>query len=106
MRKPDAVCFRDKAEEAAVAVETPWPTLLDQFETRFIVAVQEHVCHATSRVLVGEFERLRAKPLHTDNRDQGIRHNAADGGVGLDVFEPAHIIANSIKARTLDRPRV
>ena len=42
------------------------------------------------RRLVGQLERLGAEPLHADDRDEAVRQDAADGGVGLEVFEPAH----------------
>ena len=86
----DALRLGDQAEERAVAVEAPGPALLDDLEPRLVVAVEQLVGDLAGRVLVGQLERLRAEPLHADDGDQGIREDAADGGVGLEVFEAAH----------------
>ena len=87
MSKADAMCLRNEPEQTAISVETPGPSLLDYFKTWFIMAIQKDVCYAASGVFVGEFECLRTKPLHTDDSNQGIRHDAADSCVGLDIFE-------------------
>ncbi len=42
------------------------------------------------RVLVGEFERCGAEPLHADHRDEAVRQAPLHGGVGLEIFEFAH----------------
>jgi hypothetical protein len=40
--------------------------------------------------LIGQLQRLGAKPLHTDNSDKTIWQDATHGGVGLEIFEGAH----------------
>lgn len=69
----------DEPEQRAVAVETPRPALLDDFEARFVVAVKEFVRDLAGRRLIGEFQRLGAVPLNTDHRDQSTWQDAADG---------------------------
>ena len=46
MGESDAVRFRNQAEKTTVAVKTPRPALLDDLQTRLIVAVKQ---------LVGDF---------------------------------------------------
>ena len=87
VREPDAVRFRDQAEARTVAVEAPRPARRDNFEARLVVTVDQLVGDLPGGRLVGEFQRFRAEPLHADDRYRGIRENAADGGVGLEVFE-------------------
>ena len=90
VRQSDALRLGDQAEERAVAVEAPGPALLDDFDARLVVAIEQFVRHLAGRRLVGEFERLGAEPLHADHRDQGIRQDAAQRSVGLKLFELAH----------------
>ena len=92
----------DEAEQRAVAVEAPRPALLDQFESRFVVAIEQLVRHLARGRLVGEFERLGAEPLDADDRHEGVGQDAPDGGVGLNVFELDH--AASLRASTLPYP--
>ena len=38
-------------------------------------------------VLVGEFDGGVTVPLHVDHRDQAVRQDAFDGGVGGEIFK-------------------
>jgi hypothetical protein len=76
-----------RRKERAVAVEAPGPTLLDEFQAWFVVAVKQLVGHLAGGRLVGQFQRLGAKPLDADHGHQGVGNDAADGGVGLELFE-------------------
>ena len=49
MGEMDAVRLGDKAEQASVAVKTPWPAQLDDLDPRLVVAVEEFVCHFSVR---------------------------------------------------------
>ena len=60
---------------------------LDDLEARLVVAVEELVRDAARWVLVGQLERLGAEPLDADDRDEPVGEDAADGGVGREVFE-------------------
>ena len=92
MRQADAMRFGHEPEQMAVAVKAPGAALLDHGKARFVVAIQQLVGDPAGRVLVGEFQRLGAKPLDTDDGDEAIREDAAHGGVGLEVFERAHAV--------------
>ena len=74
----------------AVAVEAPGPALLDDLEARLVVAVEQLVRDLAGGGLVGQLERLGAEPLHADDRDEAVREDAADGGVGREIFELGH----------------
>jgi hypothetical protein len=87
MSKANAMRFGDEAEQMAVTVETPWATVLHYLEAGLIMTVNEFVCYATSRSLVREFERLRAKPLNADHRDELVREYTPDGGGGLEILK-------------------
>ena len=43
MREPDAVGLGDEPEQTAVAVETPGPALLNDFESRLVVTVKKRI---------------------------------------------------------------
>jgi hypothetical protein len=87
MRKPDALGLRHEAKERAIAVEAPRPTLLDEFEARLVVAVEQFVRHLAGSRLVGQFQRFGAKPLDADDAYQGVGNDSAECGMGLDLFE-------------------
>ena len=53
-------------------------------------AVEQLVGDLAGGRLVGQLERLGAEPLHADDRDQRVGQDAADGGVGLEIFEADH----------------
>src|SRR6266566_8867860 len=57
----------DEAEESTVCVKAPRPPQLDDLDPLFVVTIEEFVCDFSVRGLVGEFERLRAEPLHADD---------------------------------------
>ena len=52
MSESNAVRFRDESEKTAVAVETPRPTLLNEFESWLVMTIEEPVIDATRRVLI------------------------------------------------------
>ena len=92
MRKTYALSLRYQAEECAIAIEAPWPALLDQFQARLIVAIDQLVSDLAGGGLVGQLQCLRAEPLDVDHRHQCIGHNAAYGSVGLELFEFQHAV--------------
>ena len=71
--------------------------VLHDLEARFVMAIQQLVGNPARWPLVGQLKRLGAKPLHADHRDDLIRQNASDGGVGLEVFEASHVFHGRIK---------
>ena len=87
MGQPDALRFGHQPEQRAVAVEAPGPALLDDLEPRLVVAVEQLVGDLAGRRLVGQLQRLGTEPLDADHGDQRIGQDAADGSVGLEVFE-------------------
>jgi hypothetical protein len=58
------------------------------------VSVEEFVRDFSVSGLVGEFYRLRAKPLHADHRHKAVRQDAPNGSIGRELFELAHESAN------------
>jgi hypothetical protein len=90
VREADAVRLGDETEEMAVTVEAPWAPLLGDLESRLVVPVQQLAAELPARVFVGQLQGFRAEPLHADDRHQGIRKDATERGVGLEVFEVAH----------------
>ena len=51
------------------------------------MSVEDLVGYAAVRSAIHEGQRVRPVPGHADDRDQRVRQDAADGGVGLEVFE-------------------
>ena len=90
VRQADALRLGDEAEEFAVAVEAPGPALLDDLEPGFVVTIQQRVPDAARRILVGQFHRLGAEPLNGHDSGEGIRYDAADGGIRHKVFKLHH----------------
>ena len=81
MGQPDSLGLRYQAEQGTVAVEAPRPAQLHELQARFVVAVEQLVGNPARRILVGEFEGLRAEPLRADDRGEGVGQDAANGGV-------------------------
>jgi hypothetical protein len=42
--------------------------------------------------LVGQLQRLGAKPLYADYRDNLVWQNASNCGSGLEIFEAGHVL--------------
>jgi hypothetical protein len=55
-------------------------------DARLIVAIEQFVRHLALGSLVGEFKRLRAVPLHVDDRDESTRRYASDRSVGFEIL--------------------
>ena len=91
MREADALRLGDQPEERAVAIEAPGAALLDDLEARLVVAVEELVRDLAVGCLVGEFQGLGAVPLHAHDSHESVRQYALDGGIGLKVFQKAHV---------------
>ena len=87
VREADALRLGDQAEEGAVAVEAPGPPGLDDLQPLLGVAVQKLVGHLAGGRLVGQLQRLGAEPLHADDGHQAVGQDAAQGGVGAQVFQ-------------------
>jgi hypothetical protein len=45
----DSLSLGDKAEEASIAVKAPWPPLFNDFDSGFIMPVQQFVGDASVR---------------------------------------------------------
>ena len=90
VRKADAMCFGDQAEQGAVAVKTPGAALLHEIETWLVVSIEKLVCHPAGGRLVGKFEGLGTKPLHADDRDEAVRKDTTYRSIGLKVFKSHH----------------
>ena len=56
MRKPDAVCLRNKMEQATITVEAPGPSVLGGLDPGLVVTIEQHVCYPAGRILIGEFK--------------------------------------------------
>ena len=87
MREADAQGLRHQPEQGPVAVKTPRLPLFCHFEPRLVRAVEQLIGHLTVRGFVGQFQGLRAKPLHANDHHEAIGENAAHCGVRLEVFE-------------------
>ena len=100
MRQADALRLGDQPEQGAVAVEAPRPAGFGDFEPLLVVAVQQLVGDLAGGRLVGQLQRLGAEPLHADHRNDAVRQDAAQRGVGLQVFElhDAALLFRSIKS--------
>lgn len=77
MRQVDTVCLGDKAEQFSVAIETPRATVLDDLESRLVVAIENFIGHAAVGSTVDEGEGVRPVPMDADDSDAGVRQNAA-----------------------------
>src|SRR5437867_8233884 len=107
VRKSDSLCFRDEAKKGAVPIETPGAALLDYLETGFVMAVEERIRNPAGRILVGQLQGFRAKPLHTDDGGKAIRKDASHARVGFQVLKSAHVSAlpDAIRPRDVDPVR-
>ena len=87
----DSVCLGDEPEEVALAIETPRPADLNDFEGRLAVAIEELVGDLARGVLVGQFDAGVTEPLGGYDRNRGIRQDAAYGRTGGEVLKPCHV---------------
>ena len=94
VRQSDAMCLRHQSKGAPVAVEAPGTPVFNHFEPWLIVPVDEFVAQSADGTLVGEFQRLGAKPLSADDRDQRIGKDAFDGRTNGEFFEFHHARAH------------
>lgn len=61
--------------------------MFDEVEARFVVAVKELAGEFAGGGAVGKVEGFGAEPLDADDGDDSVGEDAADGGVGVEVFE-------------------
>ena len=87
MGELDTQRLRHQPKEIAVAVDAPWPPLLDDLQPRFVLPVEDLAAQLTAGRSVDEFHRVRADPAGTHHRHQGIGHDAAHCGRRLQVFK-------------------
>ena len=80
----------ETSRKSAVAVEAPRAALLYNLQPRFVVAIEQLVGDLSRWRLVGQLQRLGAEPLDRYDGDQAVRENAADGGVGEELFQGSH----------------
>ena len=90
MSEPNPLRLRNKPEQRAVAVEAPRAAFLNHFKACLVIAVEEHAVGATGRVLEGEFDGVRAEPLHVDDGHEPIGNHAANRRRLLEVLESRH----------------
>ena len=101
MRKPDALRLGHEPEQGAVAVEAPRPPLGDDLEPVLVVAVEQLVGDRAGRCLVRQLDRLRAEPLHADDRHRAVGVDAPDSAARSQVFELHRGNRNSCSCRVL-----
>jgi hypothetical protein len=75
--------FGHKSKKRAVAVEAPRASLFDDLKARLVMAVEKSVRDPAGWVLVRQLQRLGAKPIDADDRDETVRKNAPDARVRL-----------------------
>jgi len=99
MRKVDALGLGHKAKESAIAVEAPGPPFLDDFEIGFAITIEQLVADLARRVLVSQFDSVRAKPLHADHGDDAAGQNSTDRPAGPQFFKSRHFRAPPAPSR-------
>jgi hypothetical protein len=77
----------DQAKQRAVPVEAPRPPLFHHLEPGLVVPVDQFVGDLPGRRLLSPFERVFPEPLHVHDGDGAGGQDAANGGIGLEVFE-------------------
>src|SRR6266850_4404108 len=85
--KANAMRLGHEPEEMPVGVEAPRPTSFDDFEPWLIVTIEDFIGDAATWVAIHERERVRAMPLDIDYGYSTVRTYAADGGIGLQIFQ-------------------
>ena len=87
MGQTDAVGLRHETEQRAVAIETPRAALLDDFDARLVVPVENLLGDPSGGRAVDQRKRPGTVPLHVHNGHNAVRNDATDRRVGLEVFE-------------------
>ena len=68
----DAVSLGDQPQQVAIAIEGPRASNVGDRDPCLVVPVQQLVGDLAGRILVGEFESVRPKPLDADHRYETI----------------------------------
>src|ERR1700722_17989102 len=90
MGEMDALGFRYEAKESAVTIKAPRPPFFDNLKIGLAIAVEQLIADLACGVLVGQFDSVRAKPLHADDGNEGARQQAAHRAIRLDVLQCCH----------------
>ena len=62
MRQTDTMRFRNQPKQVPIAVKAPRAAVLHNFEARLVMAIEQFIGNAARWRLVGQFQRLGAKP--------------------------------------------
>ena len=87
MGEVNAQRLRHQPKEITVAVEAPRPPLLDHLQPRFVVPLEDLAAELALGRPVDQLHRVRADPARAHHRDQGVGHDSAHGGRGLQIFQ-------------------
>ena len=83
MSQSNALGFRNQSEHTTVTIKTPRSTLLNNFQSRFVMAIDQLIGYFAVMCFIGELKCFRAKPLDTNNSNRSIRHDSSKSRVGL-----------------------
>ena len=87
----NVIGLTDKAEEAAVTIETPRAALLDDLDVRLVVLVEQLVPNLARGLLACEFDSHSSMPVDVDNADEGGWLYPAHRSTRVEILESRHI---------------
>jgi hypothetical protein len=90
MGQADTVGLGDEAEQRAIAVEAPRSPFGDNLQGGLAVTVEELVVDAAGGVFVSERQRVRAMPVHGNDRDQRVGSDTPNGGATGQLLQTRH----------------
>ena len=90
MGQPNPLCLGDQSQQASVGVETPRASGCDELQTCLVISEKQLIARPAGGVLVGQLDGSGAVPLHVDNRDNAIGHDAAYRRSSGQLFKTSH----------------
>ena len=101
--EPDALGLGHESKQVPIAVEAPGAARLDHLEARLVFAKEQLSVGRAQGVLVRKFDRIGAEPLDTDDRNEAVGRDAADGGGRTEILKRGQIGAPELRGGACGR---
>ncbi len=87
VRQSDSMGLGHQPVQSAIAVKAPGTALLDDFKSRLVFPVEKLLADPTIGGTVDQGQGIGSVPLNLDHGRMAIGEEAADDGVGAEIFE-------------------
>ena len=77
MSQTNSVRFRNYTKNSAISIKTPWPSLLYNLNSYFILTIKKFTSWLTVMSPISKIKNIRSKPFYIQNSYKTIRYNTA-----------------------------